>query len=187
MRLVKYSHACVRLETGDAVLVIDPGVFSEAEALDGADAVLITHEHFDHLDVDKLVAARQQRPELRIYTHDAVAAKLEPLTVCLYEVDCEDIVDLTTDEGRSAAGVSLDDMACAWALDAAERRKPASWKVAQDLIASGAAGIVAPSFARGTRPDMRNLVLWKWGRNLPWRVAVHDPSGRLPKDMLSCQ
>lgn len=113
------------------------------------------------------------------------AAKLEPLTVCLYEVDCEDIVDLTTDEGRSAAGVSLADMACAWALDAAERRKPASWKLAQELIAGGAAGIVAPSFARGTRPDMRNLVLWKWRRDLPWRVAVHDPSGRLPKDMLS--
>lgn len=113
------------------------------------------------------------------------AAKLEPLTVCLYEVDCEDIVDLSSAEGRSAAGVSLADMACAWALDAAERRKPASWKLAQELIAGGAAGIVAPSFARGARPDMRNLVLWKWGRDLPWRVAVHDPSGRLPKDMLS--
>ncbi|MFI0845245.1 RES family NAD+ phosphorylase [Mesorhizobium sp. IMUNJ 23232] len=113
------------------------------------------------------------------------AAKLEPLTICLYEVDCENIVDLTTDEGRSAAGVSLDDMACAWAFDAAERRKPTSWKVSQDLIAGGAAGIVVPSFARGTRPDMRNLVLWKWGRDLPWRVTVHDPSGRLPRDMLS--
>lgn len=113
------------------------------------------------------------------------ATKLEPLTVCLYEVDCEDIVDLTTDEGRSAAEVSLDDMACAWAFDAAEKRKPASWELAQALIARGAAGIVAPSFARGARPGMRNLVLWKWGADLPWRVTVHDPSGRLPRDMLS--
>ncbi|MDQ6436156.1 RES domain-containing protein [Mesorhizobium sp. LHD-90] len=113
------------------------------------------------------------------------SAKLEPLTICLYEVDCEDILDLSTGEGRSAAGASLDDMACAWALDAAERRKPASWTLARSLIAAGAAGIVAPSFARGTRPDMRNLVLWKWGPDLPWRVRVHDPSGRLPKDMLS--
>ncbi|MEQ1951353.1 RES family NAD+ phosphorylase [Mesorhizobium yinganensis] len=113
------------------------------------------------------------------------AAKLEPLTICLYEVDCDDIVDLTSDDGRNAAGVSLEDMACAWAFDAVERRKPASWNLARELIGTGAAGIVAPSFARGTRPDMRNLVLWKWGRDLPWRVAVHDPSGRLPKDMLS--
>ena len=34
------------------MLVVDPGVFSEAAAaLDGADAVLITHEHADHVDV----------------------------------------------------------------------------------------------------------------------------------------
>jgi len=33
MRLVKYTHACVRVEHGGAVLVIDPGVWSEPEAL----------------------------------------------------------------------------------------------------------------------------------------------------------
>lgn len=113
------------------------------------------------------------------------AAKLEPLTVCLYEVDCEDIADLSTDEGRRDAGVALDDMACAWALDLAEGRTPASWRLAKALIAHGHAGILVPSFARNARPDMRNLVLWKWGPRLPWRVMVHDPSGRLPKNLLS--
>lgn len=52
------------------------------------------------------------------------AAKLEPLTVCLYEVDGEDIVDLSTEEGRRDAGVALEDMACAWALDTAEGARP---------------------------------------------------------------
>ena len=33
MRLTKYGHACVRLEDGDQVLVIDPGEYSEPEAL----------------------------------------------------------------------------------------------------------------------------------------------------------
>lgn len=50
MRLVRYSHSCVRLETDDAVIVIDPGVWSEPEALLGADAILVTHEHYDHVD-----------------------------------------------------------------------------------------------------------------------------------------
>jgi L-ascorbate metabolism protein UlaG (beta-lactamase superfamily) len=53
--ITKYTHSCVRLEldTG-AVLVIDPGVWSEASALHGADAVLITHEHADHIDALRL-------------------------------------------------------------------------------------------------------------------------------------
>jgi L-ascorbate metabolism protein UlaG (beta-lactamase superfamily) len=75
MRLTKYSHACVRLER-DGVLVIDPGAFSERDALDGVDAVLITHEHFDHLDLDALTEAREKRPDLRIYTHAEVTPKL---------------------------------------------------------------------------------------------------------------
>lgn len=56
MRLIKYGHACVRLETGGRTLVIDPGTWSEAEALTGADAVLITHEHADHVDAEKLAS-----------------------------------------------------------------------------------------------------------------------------------
>ncbi|MFF4536210.1 MBL fold metallo-hydrolase [Streptomyces aureus] len=76
MRLTKYGHACVRIEDGDRVLVIDPGTFSEAEALSGADAVLITHEHADHIDVDKLDAARKSVPGLTVHTHPALAAAL---------------------------------------------------------------------------------------------------------------
>ncbi|MDT0401289.1 MBL fold metallo-hydrolase [Streptomyces edwardsiae] len=54
MRITKYTHACVRLEREGRVLVIDPGVWSEPAALTGADAVLVTHEHADHIDVLRL-------------------------------------------------------------------------------------------------------------------------------------
>jgi len=61
MRLTKYAHACVRVED-DGVLVVDPGIFTDPEALAGADAVLVTHEHPDHIDVKALTAAIGGRP-----------------------------------------------------------------------------------------------------------------------------
>jgi L-ascorbate metabolism protein UlaG (beta-lactamase superfamily) len=43
------------LEHDGGVLVIDPGIWSEPRALRGADAVLVTHEHVDHIDVLRLI------------------------------------------------------------------------------------------------------------------------------------
>jgi L-ascorbate metabolism protein UlaG (beta-lactamase superfamily) len=79
MRLTKYSHSCVRLERDGSVLVIDPGAFSEREALDGVDAVLLTHEHIDHMDVEALADALGKRPTVTVYTHPDVVPKLAAL------------------------------------------------------------------------------------------------------------
>ena len=79
MKLAKFTHACVRVERDGAVLVIDPGTFTEAAALDGVDAVLITHEHVDHLDVDKLADALARRPAVTVHTHPDVVPKLGAL------------------------------------------------------------------------------------------------------------
>lgn len=56
MKITKYTHACVRLEEAGRVLVIDPGEWTEAEALNGAHAILVTHEHGDHVDPPRLAA-----------------------------------------------------------------------------------------------------------------------------------
>ncbi|MGW5364335.1 MBL fold metallo-hydrolase [Actinopolymorpha pittospori] len=76
MRLTKLLHACVRLEKDGSTLVIDPGVWSGPEALAGANAVLVTHEHYDHVDVDGLKAALAGDPELQVWTHAGVAGAL---------------------------------------------------------------------------------------------------------------
>ncbi len=115
------------------------------------------------------------------------AHRIDPCVLCSYDIDCDDIADLSTPEGRRAAGVMLDDLACAWALALAEGRRPASWDIHDRLAARGTAGIVVPSFAPGADESDRNLVLWDWGPELPHRVTVFDPSGRLPKDQLSWQ
>jgi L-ascorbate metabolism protein UlaG (beta-lactamase superfamily) len=86
MRLTKFSHACVRLERDGAVLVIDPGTLSERAALDGVDAVLITHEHIDHLDIDALADTLAKRPAVRIFTHPEVTPKLGDLAEVVSEV-----------------------------------------------------------------------------------------------------
>jgi len=80
VRITKYGHACVRLEKDGRAVVIDPGVLTpEDEALDGVEAVLVTHEHFDHLDVERLRAAAEKDPRLTVLTCPGVAAKLEDL------------------------------------------------------------------------------------------------------------
>lgn len=79
MRLTKLGHACVRLEKDGGVLVIDPGVWAGPDAVAGADAILITHEHPDHLDGDTIRTAMGSDAELQLWTNPAVAAKLADL------------------------------------------------------------------------------------------------------------
>jgi L-ascorbate metabolism protein UlaG (beta-lactamase superfamily) len=76
MRLTKHTHACVRLDDGDHHLVIDPGEWSEAAALDGVAAVLVTHEHVDHLDVERLRAARAADPAFTVWASAGAAVAL---------------------------------------------------------------------------------------------------------------
>ena len=69
MKLTKYEHACVVFEKEGASFVIDPGAFSPnaAEIISGAEAILLTHEHFDHVDEAAINAALTARPDLRLY------------------------------------------------------------------------------------------------------------------------
>jgi len=71
MRITKFGHACVRVEHDGATVVVDPGVFTDPEAVDGVDAVLVTHEHPDHYLPDHLLAA-----DAPVFTIEAVAAKI---------------------------------------------------------------------------------------------------------------
>jgi L-ascorbate metabolism protein UlaG (beta-lactamase superfamily) len=73
MKLTKLGHACWRLEKDGSTVVIDPGSFSGEGLLDGADAVLITHEHFDHVDEQLLKSAPAG---LEVWTCQAVADQL---------------------------------------------------------------------------------------------------------------
>lgn len=113
------------------------------------------------------------------------AHRIDPCVLCSYEVDCADIVDLRTVQGRAEANVGLEDMACGWMSFLADGDVPPSWAIHDRLVADGAAGILVPSFAPGADADDHNLVLWNWSGVPPHKVSVVDPSGRLPKNQLS--
>jgi L-ascorbate metabolism protein UlaG (beta-lactamase superfamily) len=76
MRFTKLGHSCVRLEKDGAVLVIDPGTFTDAAAaLVGASAVLVTHEHPDHLDAGAIRAALQAHLDLTLWANPSITAQ----------------------------------------------------------------------------------------------------------------
>lgn len=95
MKLTKFGHACVRLEKNGHALVIDPGVMSqEPGILDGAQVILITHEHFDHFESERLIAAVGKNPDLRIYTCPGVARHLSQINDQVQVVSNGDVVSV---------------------------------------------------------------------------------------------
>ena len=87
MRMTKLGHSCVRLDQDGAVLVIDPGTFSDAAAaLDGAAAVMITHEHPDHLDSDAIRAALSSDPGITLWANQAICAQFGDFGDRVHEV-----------------------------------------------------------------------------------------------------
>ncbi|SDP24762.1 L-ascorbate metabolism protein UlaG, beta-lactamase superfamily [Klenkia soli] len=77
MQLTKHGHAAVVLSEGDRRLLLDPGAFTEESAWEGVGAVLITHEHFDHLDVERTKRALADDPALELWTNRSVADQLD--------------------------------------------------------------------------------------------------------------
>lgn len=113
--------------------------------------------------------------------------KAQPLTLCAYEVDCLDILDLTDPGVRRLANTGLRELGCDWEAMAGRGRTPPTWQLAFAALESGCAGIIVPSFAAGAIDRDINAVFWTWTGSPPHQVRVIDDESRLPKDDRSWQ
>ncbi|NDL60634.1 MBL fold metallo-hydrolase [Phytoactinopolyspora mesophila] len=95
MRLTKYEHSCVLIEDGDARVLIDPGNFSSGfESLTGLSAVLITHQHPDHVDLERLPNLLAKNPDAQVYTDTGTAEVLAGAGIEATAVRAGDHLDL---------------------------------------------------------------------------------------------
>lgn len=75
MRLTHLGHACLLVETGGQRVLIDPGVFSPGFVdVTGLDVILVTHQHADHIDLQRLPAILEANPQARLYAEPQAAA-----------------------------------------------------------------------------------------------------------------
>jgi L-ascorbate metabolism protein UlaG (beta-lactamase superfamily) len=78
MELTKYEHACFVVEKDGKSVVIDPGVLTTDFTMpDNVVAVVITHEHPDHLDIDHLSEIAGVNPSVVMIGPADVTAKLK--------------------------------------------------------------------------------------------------------------
>ncbi|HEY7010157.1 MAG TPA: MBL fold metallo-hydrolase [Jatrophihabitantaceae bacterium] len=75
MKLTHLGHACVLVETATARLLIDPGVMSTFADVTDLGAVLVTHQHPDHVDAAALSGLRAANPRATLVVDvDSVTA-----------------------------------------------------------------------------------------------------------------
>jgi RES domain-containing protein len=108
--------------------------------------------------------------------------KAQPLTLCAYDVDCTDLLDLTDAAVRSAVGTTIEELGCAWEEMVDSGSTPPSWRLMMRLRAENAAGIVVQSFAKGATDRDITVVFWDWSKTPPHQVRVIDDQARLPSN-----
>lgn len=89
MRITKYLHSCLYIEDKEARVLTDPGIYTYEEkaldmgALKGLDAILITHEHIDHMHIPFVKELLARFPKAQVISNGSVAGILmkEGITV----------------------------------------------------------------------------------------------------------
>ena len=77
MQLTHFGHSCLLAQFGHATLLFDPGNFSHGfEGITGLSAILITHQHPDHVDTSRLPALVGANPGAALYADPQTAAQL---------------------------------------------------------------------------------------------------------------
>ena len=76
MKITRFGHAAVLVDVAGTRVLIDPGTFSvdETFALTELDAIVVTHQHPDHLDQDRAPALLERNPDAVLLCDPETAA-----------------------------------------------------------------------------------------------------------------
>jgi L-ascorbate metabolism protein UlaG (beta-lactamase superfamily) len=81
MTVEHLGHACLLYSTASDRVLIDPGTMSSFASLTDLTAVLVTHEHADHVDVPAVVTLLEANPSATLVTDERTAGRLPDATV----------------------------------------------------------------------------------------------------------
>jgi L-ascorbate metabolism protein UlaG (beta-lactamase superfamily) len=80
MKITKYVHSCLLVETPERVALFDPGMMSQAaipiDQLDQLDDIIITHAHPDHISLEIVKELVGKFPGVMITAPSEVVAML---------------------------------------------------------------------------------------------------------------
>ena len=73
MKITHLGHAAVLVEAAGSRILLDPGNLSDAwQPLTDLDAVIVTHQHPDHLDPQRIGALLAANPEARVVVEPSI-------------------------------------------------------------------------------------------------------------------
>jgi L-ascorbate metabolism protein UlaG (beta-lactamase superfamily) len=77
MQLTHFGHSCLLAEFDQTSVLFDPGTFAHGfEGITGLAAILLTHQHPDHVDVGRLPSLLEGNPGAALYADPQTAAQL---------------------------------------------------------------------------------------------------------------
>lgn len=96
MIITKFAHSCLLIEVDGAKILTDLGSWNlEVPEVSNLDAVLITHEHQDHFDVDKLKELLAKNVGAKVITHAAVGNKLQEAGIEYQAIEPGERIEVT--------------------------------------------------------------------------------------------
>lgn len=77
MKITKFGHCCLLIETKGLRILTDPGAYSSTQnSVENVDIILITHDHPDHLHGDSLKEILKNNPKAKVLTNSGVGKEL---------------------------------------------------------------------------------------------------------------
>jgi L-ascorbate metabolism protein UlaG (beta-lactamase superfamily) len=101
MTIKKIAHSCIVVEEGNTRILIDPGLWSlDAKLESDIDAIVVTHQHKDHFDLETVLDLLQNNKECSIYANQEIIDR--------YGKELTDYIVIKNGDTFSIKGVTIE-------------------------------------------------------------------------------